>query len=333
VERGLDARRRIGLNVPFRGESLAALRDRLVRVEALGFSDLWSQESDTCDAFTPLGVAAAWTRRARLGTAIASVFTRGPALLAMQAASMADAAPGRFVLGLGTSSATIVEGWNGLHFERPFSRMRDTLRWLRALFERGRADAEGAAIGVRGFRLGVAIESPPPIHVAALGPRMLELAAREADGVLLSLVGPDHAMEVVRRYRELEPAGRRGEVVLRFGCLLDPDRERAITHARRTLAAYLSVPTYAALYASLGEGERVAAIREAWDAGARAEARSLVPDAWVEGAFAIGDAEEINAAVGRFREAGIDLPIVSPLVFDGDLDEALELWANARGEG
>ena len=315
--------------MPVAGASLGATRDRLARAEALGFTDLWSQETGAHDAFTPLGVAAAHTSRARLGTAIASIFTRGPALLAMQTASLSDAAPGRFVLGLGTSSRPMVEGWNGIPFERPYTRMRDTLRWLKALFERGRADDEGAAVGVRGFKLGVALESRPPIHIAALGPKMLGLAAREADGVLLSLVGPDHAGELVGRFRGQEPERGRGEVVLRVGCLLDPGRERAITHARRTLAAYLAVPTYEALYRGLGEGDRVEAIRDAWASGAHAEARSLVPDEWVEGVFAIGDAAAIRARLGRFREAGIELPIIAPTVFEGDLDEALEIWAEA----
>jgi len=321
--------RRIGLNVPLAGAPLADQLDRLARIEALGFTDLFSQETDAHDAFTPLAWAAAVTTRARLGTAIASIFTRGPALLAMQAASLSDAAPGRFVLGLGTSSAPIVEGWNGVRFERPWSRMRDTIRFLKAVFEHGRADEEGAVLGVHGFRLGVSLAEPPEIHVAALGPRMLRLAAQEASGVLLSLVGPEHAEMLVERFRAEERERGRAEVVLRVGCLLDPDGERARVHARRVLAAYLAVPTYAALYDSVSEGERVRAIAAAWTSGAHAEARALVPDAWVEGVFAIGDAEAIRTQLQRFRAAGVDLPIIAPTVFAGDLDEALESWSKA----
>ncbi len=245
----------------------------------------------------------------------------------MQAASLTDAAPGRFTLGLGTSSAPIVEGWNGLPLRRAYARMRDTLRWLRATLAGARADDAGQALGVQGFRLGVALDAPPPIHLAALGPRMLELAAREADGVWLSLVGPDHAARIVERFRAAEPARGRGEVCLRVGCLLDPDEERGRAHARRTLAAYLAVPTYAALYRGLGQGQRIDAIASAWAAGAHAEARSLVPDAWIEGVFAIGDAERIASRLAAFRRAGVDLPVIAPTVFGGDLDAALEAWA------
>lgn len=325
--------RRIGLNVPLAGLPLHRHAAALARIESLGFSDLFSQETDAHDALTPLAVAAAWTARVRLGSAVASIFTRGPALLAMQASSLADAAPGRFVLGLGTSSAPIVEGWNGGTFDRPWSRMRDTLRYLRVVLTQGRAEAEGARLGTTGFRLGPVSGSrapgTPPIHIAALGPRMLRLAAEEADGVMLSLVGPEHAAALVTRYRAAEPEAGRGEVVLRIGCLLDDDGERARAHARRTLAAYLAVPTYGALYTGLGEGERVVEIASAWRRGAHAEARRLVLDTWVEGVFAIGRAEDIAERIGRFRAAGIDTPIIAPTVFDGDLDAALEVWARA----
>ena len=76
----------------------------------LGYSDLWTSEAGGTDAFTPLAMAAAWTPTMRLGTAIVPVFTRGPALLAMSVAAMAEAAPGRFTLGIGTSSNVIVRG-------------------------------------------------------------------------------------------------------------------------------------------------------------------------------------------------------------------------------
>src|SRR5206468_102544 len=95
---------------------------RLVRRgQAAGeFADVWSAETAGTDAFTPLALAAAWEPTLRLGTAIVPVYTRGPALIAMSAASLAFAAPGRFVLGLGASSPVIVGNWNGIPFEQPF---------------------------------------------------------------------------------------------------------------------------------------------------------------------------------------------------------------------
>ena len=115
------------MTIPLPGIPLHAQREAFAELEALGYTDLWTQETGGHDAFTPLALAAAWTRDVRLGTAIAQVPTRGPATLATHAAALADAAPGRFVLGIGASSPAIVAGWNGLPFEAPWSRCRDTL--------------------------------------------------------------------------------------------------------------------------------------------------------------------------------------------------------------
>jgi len=110
---------RWGLTVPPAGIALADLRGIVERAEAAGYTDLWSSETAGADAFTPLALCAAWSGELRLGTGIAGVFQRGPALLAQEAAALTDASGGRFVLGLGASSNRIVEGWNKIPFERP----------------------------------------------------------------------------------------------------------------------------------------------------------------------------------------------------------------------
>src|SRR6476646_6900837 len=121
---------RWGLTLPLPGTPLADHEQLVKRAEAAGFTDLWTGETNGPDGFTPLALSAAWTGRARLGTGIVGVFQRGPALLAQQAAALADASEGRFVLGIGSSSDRIVEGWNGIPFERPLSKVRETLDFL-----------------------------------------------------------------------------------------------------------------------------------------------------------------------------------------------------------
>ena len=105
--------RRLGMTIPFDGVSLADQRDWIVELESLGYSDVWSAEANGSDGFTPLVLASQWAPTMRLGSAIIPAYTRGPALLAQTAASLAETAPGRFVLGIGTSSNVIVEQWNG----------------------------------------------------------------------------------------------------------------------------------------------------------------------------------------------------------------------------
>ncbi|MEP7106182.1 MAG: LLM class flavin-dependent oxidoreductase, partial [Chloroflexota bacterium] len=137
------------------------------RAEALGYTDCWSYEINVFDAFTPLAAAAAATDGVRLGTAIAPVFFRPPGLLAMQAAAMAELAPGRFVLGVGSSTPVVVQQWMGIPFAAPVKAVRDTVVAVLALLA-------GEKVG--GMRLGRPPAQPVPIWMAALGDRMAAAA-------------------------------------------------------------------------------------------------------------------------------------------------------------
>src|SRR2546423_4045497 len=114
---------RPGLTIPLPGP-LHSQREKIQELVALGYTDVWSSEADGADGFTPLALTSVWAPELRLGIAIIPVFTRGPACLAQCAASLADAAPGRFLLGIGASSDVIVERWNGIPFTEPFKRVR-----------------------------------------------------------------------------------------------------------------------------------------------------------------------------------------------------------------
>src|ERR687886_969255 len=120
---------RYGITVPFDGIPLAAQRELFAELPDLGYTDVWSSEVDGADAFTPLVLASVWAPSLRLGTAVAPVFTRGPALLAMTAAALAEAAPGRFALGVGASSPVLVEEWNAVPYADPYGRTPDVLRF------------------------------------------------------------------------------------------------------------------------------------------------------------------------------------------------------------
>src|SRR5918992_2668288 len=141
---------RPGMTVPLPGH-LHAQRDRLVELADLGYTDIWSAEADSADAFTPLALAAAWEPRLRLGTAIVPAYTRAPACLAQCVATMADAAPGRFAIGIGSSSNVIVERWNGVPFVEPYKRVRDVVRFLRAALAGEKISTKYDTFAVEGF--------------------------------------------------------------------------------------------------------------------------------------------------------------------------------------
>ncbi len=161
---------RWGITVPFAGSGLD--RDLIAELPSLGYTDAWSAEVNGSDGFTPLALAAEWAPELRLGTAIVPVSTRGPGLLAMTAATVADRAPGRFLLGIGASSPAIVERWNAGEFVKPYARTRDTLRFLRKALNGEKVSETYETFSVRGFKLEQAPKTPPRIVLAALRPRM-----------------------------------------------------------------------------------------------------------------------------------------------------------------
>ncbi len=306
---------RWGMTLPIPGVALSDHRGLVERLGDWGYTDLWTAEVAGADAFTPLAAAATWSPDLRLGTAIASVFARGPALLAMQAAAMADLAPGRFVLGVGSSSPLLVEGWQSGSWNRPYARVRDTLQFLHQALSGERVDSKFETFTIRGFRLERPPEILPSIMVAALLPRMLALAGAESSGALLGLVTPDDVPAMCERVRS---AGSSAEIGVRIGVYPTREEAAARQECRAILAAYLNVPTYAALHESLGRGERVARIREAWEAGDRREAVNRVPPEWADAFFAIGPPEACRERIHEFVEKGVTLPILSIMTHESD---------------
>src|SRR5260221_9824915 len=130
MKMALEPKPRWGITLPLPGMALAEQREIVAGLPGLGYTDAWSSEVNGTDAFTPLVLAAQWASELRLGTAIAPIYTRGPGLLAMSGAALAGLAPGRFVLGIGTSSEAGMERRKTAHFARPYQRSSHRLRFL-----------------------------------------------------------------------------------------------------------------------------------------------------------------------------------------------------------
>src|SRR4051794_21140862 len=186
---------RPGMTLPLPGH-LHAQREKVAELADLGYTDVWSAESDGAEAFTPLALAAAWEPRLRLGTAIVPAYTRAPACLAQSVASLADAAPGRFAIGIGSSSNGIIGQGNGVPFVEPYKKGRDAVRFLRDALSGEKVTHTYDTFEVKGFRLGVRPEQPPSILVAALREGMLRLAGREADGVIINWLSAEDVVQV-----------------------------------------------------------------------------------------------------------------------------------------
>jgi probable F420-dependent oxidoreductase len=308
------------MTIPLQGMPLHEQRDWVRELADLGYTDLWSSEGPGYDAFTPLALASQWAPGLRLGTAICSVYTRGPALLASSAATLAAAAPGRVVLGIGASSNVIVEGWNGIPFEKPYARVRDTARFLRRALAGEKVSETYESFAVRGFRLGVEVPEPPPIMIAALRAGMLRLAGRESDGAILNWLS---AADVKTVAPIVKASGAHKEIVARIFVAPGSDRERVRASARQACAGYLTVPVYAAFHEWLGRGARLREMHAAWSAGDRRRALAAIPDSVVEELIVQGPAEACREHIARYREAGVDTPVLMVMATGEDLRRAM----------
>jgi probable F420-dependent oxidoreductase len=306
-----------GMTVPFDGVPLADHREWYEQLVEHGYTDMWTTESDGTDAFTPLALAAVWAPSLRLGTAIVPAFTRGPALLAQTAAALAEAAPGQFVLGVGTSSDVIVERWNDIPFENPYRRTRDVVRFLRQALTGAKVDTVYDTFSVRGFRLGRPPAVVPPILVAALRPGMLHLAGSEGDGAIINWLS---ASDVAKVVPEVGPGK---EIVARIFVCPSEDTEAVRAVGRRMVAAYLNVPVYAAFHEWLGRGPLLQEMWAAWKAGDRKSALAAIPDEVVDDLVLHGSAAQVRTQIERYRDNGVTTPALALVPFGVDLRQAI----------
>lgn len=318
--------RRWGLTVPLDGIPLPDQRRIIEELPDLGYTDVWSSEANVADAFTPLALASAWAPTLRLGTAIVPVYTRGPATLAMSAATLGAAAPGRFVLGVGTSSDVIVEKWNDIAFDEPFKRVRDTLRFLRAALAGEKVTEQYDTFSVDGFRAGLVADPAPPVLLAALRPGMLRLAGREADGAIINWLSADDVRTVAPYVHE---GGENKEIVARIFVLPGFDADTARTIGRRMIAAYMNVPVYRAFHEFLGRSEDFAGMWKLWAEGDRKGALEAIPDHVVDDLIVHGHPDACREHVERYMDAGVTTPAIL-LVPSGDPADAVRALAPRR---
>jgi probable F420-dependent oxidoreductase len=308
---------RPGMTVPLPGP-LHSHKDKLSELADMGYTDIWSAEADGADAFTPLSLAAAWEPRLRLGTAIVPAYTRSPALFAQSVASMADAAPGRFAIGIGSSSNVIVERWNGIPFEEPYKKVRDVVRFLNDALGGEKVTKEYETFKVDGFRLGIKPEVKPQILVAALREGMLRLAAREADGTIINWLSPEdvtRVAEVVRGAAEGTPK----EIVARIFVCPSTNTEAVRSMARFAIAAYLNVPVYADFHTWLGRGDLLKGMWDNWKAGDRKAALAAIPDEVVDALIIHGSPEYCRDRIRQYFDNGVTTSTLAIMPFDPEL--------------
>jgi len=309
---------RYGITIPFDGVSLPEHKQWFHRLADLGYTDVWSAEVDGADGFTPLALCAAWEARLNVGVAVTPVFTRGPGLMAMSIAALAEVAQGRFTMGLGASSLPVVERWNGIAYDRPFAHTRDVLRFVKQALAGEKIDEVFETFEVHGFKLSRPVLERPPILLGALRPGMLRLAGREADGAILNWL----AASDVAQCRDEVGAGK--TIAARLFVIPTEDADAARFIARRMISSYLTVTTYAEFHRWLGRGEALQPMWDAWAEGDRKRANEVIPDAVVDELIIHGSYEACREHVTRYVEAGVQVPTLAVIPYGVDLKSAVE---------
>ena len=300
---------RLGITIPLDGFHNQHFGELVRRAEQLGYTDAWSYETFQGDAITPVAAAATITERMRLGTAIVAAATRPPALLALSAAGVQQLSGGRFVLGIGISTPTIVEQWMGVPYKLPVTRLRETVAAVRAAFTGQKVTVDGKTIKINGFRLASTPKPTPPIYIGAQGEQMLRTAAEIGDGVIVNYITPETFAKMRTPIEEGARAGGRDATKIDIACrilvAIDPDEKTVRENLRRELTAYVTVPQYNKFFRWLGYENEARTVFEAWTAGDRKKALESMPDSMVEAIYVFGSPEKIVRRLRDYEKAGI----------------------------
>ncbi len=297
------------------GRSLDDAVARVRLAESLGYDAVYVTHINGRDALTVLTVYATQTERIRLGTGVVPIYTRTPATMAQEAATIADLSGGRLTLGLGVSHRPVVEGWHGQTIGKPVTEMREYVAIVRAIL-RGETPPAGERWRT-GFRLGGIGPFPElPVYVAGLSPNMLKLAGEVADGVILWLCNPDYVREVVvpavREGRERAGRPLAGfDIVAAVPSALTDDRDGAYAAMRRDLIPYFGLPFYRAMLERSGFAADIARYDAA--AGDLAAMSAAISDEFLGALTAVGDEAGVRAGVQRYIDAGATSPCVGPI--------------------
>jgi F420-dependent oxidoreductase-like protein len=232
-----------------RGVTLQEISENVEADRAAGYSSVWFSDGVGMDPLTLIAALGQKVGGIELGTAVVRTLPRHPMILAQQALTANAVIGGRLTLGIGPSHRPAVEAGWGLSFDKPIAKMRDYLSVLRPLLAGQPVDFEGQHHAARGE---LHIEGGPkvPILVAALGPQMLRLSGRLADGTVTTMAGPrtltSHICPTIRA--AAEAAGRaEPRVVATLSVCVTDDIAAARSRAERGARRLASMPSYAAL--------------------------------------------------------------------------------------
>jgi 5,10-methylenetetrahydromethanopterin reductase len=303
------------------GLAAAAVGQIAAGAEAAGFASVFVAEGHG-DALALCHPVIAATSQVRVGTAIANAALRPPVLAAKTAAQLDQASGGRFLLGLGVAN-DVMNGRFGLTPFPPLTMVAEYVAVVRAVLAGDPAGFAGQLFGT-GM---VPLDSPPvrpdlPVYLAGLGPRMLELAGRIADGVILNLMSPEQAGHAAGLVRAAAVAAGRDAAAVEIACVvhtcLADNPALGAAAAREVVPRYILHPSAGRLFGAHDATGQLDVARQRALAGDRAGAALHVPQQVADAFVAHGDAAACARRIAEYRAVGVDLPVVFPMPVAGD---------------
>lgn len=307
---------KIGIEIPYTDMQN---RDALVAIareaEDLGYEAIWCSEVYTYDAFTTLTHIAANTERIKLGTNIAQIYARTPALLATTAASLDQLSGGRFILGVGASGPQVIEGWHGLPYHKPLQRTREIIDICRTIWSGERLTYDGEVYKLdKGLRLlNQGHRSDIPIYVASLGPKNVAMTAEVADGWLPFPFSTEKAPEVFGESLAAGAAARGRPnplTIAPFAPVFAGDERVGMDVVRGLIGFYIGgmgsreQNFYNKLVQRYGFVEEAKTVQDLFLSKRKEEAIAATPDALVDQVSVIGDEARMKDRLQAFEAAG-----------------------------
>jgi probable F420-dependent oxidoreductase len=291
------------------------IADVSLQAESKGFSGIWFGETTLRDASVLASVAACVTKKIQLGTSIVNVFTRAPGQLAMMGATINELSGDRFTLGLGVSTAAVVEGWHGQLFSEPVQRLEETVKLLRQYYGGERFSYQGKFFSPMNVRL--RIKQAPRIALAALNDRMITKASTWGDSVILNLYPTErvgHAVKLMEMAHRISGRAQPTLSVMLYAYVLE-DGEKALEAAKDLIAFYASAPSYSALFSSIGFAAEAKTMMEAWKAKDKGLVKRTVTRQMIDKVMVLGSIRDLRDRVKLYHEVGVDEVLISPSPF------------------
>lgn len=310
---------RIGLLAFWRDYNRETYLKAAILADELGYDSFWLPEAWGYEVFSLLTEMAVKTKRIKLGTGIVNVYSRTPGLLAMSAATLDEISGGRFMLGVGTSGARVIQGFHGREFKKPLTQTRDVIRVVKGLLAGEKLHQIGAEMAeYRPFELAMKpVRKQIPIYVAALKEKAITSIGELADGWIPTF-WPYEELKQGRAWIEAgaQKTGRNPDDIetAPFVIAIPSGAQMAERQSREIIAFYIGGmgDYYKELLTGFGHGDDCKKIEELYkDKATREQAYAAVTPAMMEALTISGDPKYCVEELRRRRSFGIHLPILN----------------------